>query len=158
MLEPDQPIPQFSVDDAHGNRVTDQDLHGAWSVVYFYPKDNTSGCTVEACSFRDTYPAFQALDADVYGVSTDTATSHQKFAADFTLPFRLLTDPDHRMTEAYEAWGEKSMYGKKYMGTLRTTCIVGPDATVKAVFTNVKPEGHAEAVREKLQELQGGKS
>jgi peroxiredoxin Q/BCP len=122
-------------------------------VLYFYPKDDTSGCTTEACEFRDLFPRFSAADAVVVGVSPDSAASHVKFKAKYGLPFTLVADTDHRVAEAYGVWAEKSMYGRRYMGVERTTVLVDRAGRVARVFAKVKPAGHAEAVAAALAEL-----
>jgi peroxiredoxin Q/BCP len=119
-------------------------------VLYFYPKDNTSGCTKEACSFRDNIQPIQAKNAVVLGVSPDSVKSHQNFISKQNLNFTLLSDPDHKVAEAYGAWGEKSMYGKKYMGIIRSTFIIGNDGIIKHVFDKVKTAIHAEEVLDVL--------
>jgi thioredoxin-dependent peroxiredoxin len=119
---------------------------GKTVVLYFYPKDNTSGCTVEACEFRDAHTKLTGKNAVVLGVSPDSAKSHEKFATKFGLPFTLVPDEDHKIATAYGVWQEKSMYGRKYMGIVRTTFIIGPDGKIKKVFEKVKPAGHAAEV------------
>jgi len=119
-------------------------------VLYFYPKDNTPGCTKEACSFRDNIQPFQAKNAVVLGISPDSVKSHQNFINKQNLNFTLLSDPDNKVADAYGAWGEKSMYGKKYMGILRSTFVIGKDGKIKHVFEKVKPEGHANEVLQVL--------
>jgi peroxiredoxin Q/BCP len=119
---------------------------GKTIVLYFYPRDNTSGCTTEACEFRDAQTKIGAKNAVVLGVSPDSAKSHEKFATKFSLPFTLVPDEDHRICEVYGVWKEKSMYGKKYMGVERTTFVIGPDGRIRKIFRKVKPAGHAEEV------------
>jgi thioredoxin-dependent peroxiredoxin len=119
---------------------------GRTVVVYFYPKDNTPGCTVEACEFRDAHQKLTGSGVIVLGVSPDSANSHEKFTTKFSLPFTLVPDEDHRICEAYGVWKEKSMYGRKYMGVERTTFIIGPDGQIKQIFPKVKPAGHAREV------------
>jgi peroxiredoxin Q/BCP len=119
---------------------------GKTVVLYFYPKDDTSGCTIEACELRDVHKKIKARDAVVLGVSPDSAKSHEKFAMKFDLPFTLVPDEDHTICEAYGVWKEKSMYGRKYMGVERTTFIIAPNGVIKKIFRNVKPAGHAEEV------------
>ena len=138
--------PAFRVQDDGEQTVTLASLKGAWVVLFFYPKDMTSGCTVEACEFRDALPKLQKLDAKIFGVSPDSVKSHQKFRAKEGLTYPLLSDPEHTMLEAYGVWVEKSMYGRKYMGVERTTVIIDPAGRVAQVFTKVKPAGHAEEV------------
>lgn len=134
--------------DAEGREVRLSDYPGKKIALYFYPKDNTPGCTAEACSLRDGYEALSAAGYQVIGVSVDSAASHQKFAAKHNLPFPLIADTDHRLVEEMGVWGEKSMCGRKYMGTFRTTFIIGPDATVLQVLgpKQVKTKEHAEQI------------
>ena len=138
--------PAFRVQDDTDTTVTLAALKGEWVVLFFYPKDMTSGCTVEACEFRDALPRFTKLKAKVFGVSPDSVKSHQKFRAKEGLTYPLLSDPEHTMLESYGVWVEKSMYGRKYMGVERTTVIIDPAGKVAQVFTKVKPAGHAEEV------------
>ena len=126
------------------------DFKGKAVVLYFYPKDDTPGCTQEACDFRDEYSALKKAGAVVLGVSPDDAKSHGKFAGKFKLPFPLLADTDHSVALAYGAWAEKSMYGRKYMGIVRSTFLIGPDGAVARVWPKVKVKGHVEEVREAL--------
>jgi len=119
---------------------------GKTVILYFYPKDNTSGCTTEACEFRDAQRKISAQDAVVLGVSPDSAQSHEKFAAKFGLPFILVPDEDREICQAYGVWKEKSMYGRKYMGVERSTFIIGPNGRLQRIFRKVKPAGHAEEV------------
>ena len=151
MLKAGDKAPDFTLQSDKGEEVSLSQFHGDKDVVlYFYPKDNTSGCTKEACSFRDNLPQIETRDAVVLGVSPDSVKSHQGFIKKQNLNFTLLSDPDHSVAEAYGAWGEKSMYGKKYMGILRSTFIIGKDGKIKKVFAKVKPEGHALEVLESL--------
>lgn len=122
------------------------DLRGARVVLYFYPKDNTPGCTKQACGIRDEWAAFREAGARVLGVSPDTEASHRKFQSKYDLPFTLLADPDHEVAELYGVWKEKSMYGRKYWGIERTTFVLDEDGRVLAVFPRVKPAEHAEQV------------
>ena len=139
--------PQFSLPSSEGVKVSLKDFKSKKRVVlYFYPKDNTSGCTKEACSFRDNYPTIQAKDTVVFGVSGDSLTSHASFIKKYQLNFPLLVDADHKVAEAYGAWGEKNMYGKKYFGMIRKTFIIGKDGKLQHVFHKVSPEGHGEEV------------
>ncbi len=147
MLKVGDKAPDFTLESNTGDQVSLSDFLGKKDVVlFFYPKDDTPGCTKEACSFRDSFPDFQSREVEVLGVSPDSVKSHEKFIGKYGLNFTLLSDPDHKMAEAYGAWGEKSMYGKKYMGILRTTFIIGKDGAVKHVFEKVKPADHAEEV------------
>jgi peroxiredoxin Q/BCP len=145
--------PTFTLAADDGQTVRLSDIRGRPVVLYFYPKDDTPGCTKEACSFRDAWSDVQETGAVMFGVSPDGVASHQKFRAKFRLPFPLLSDPDHSVAEAYGAWGEKSMYGKKYQGILRTTFLIDGTGTVRRVFEKVKPEGHAEEVLAAIHQL-----
>lgn len=146
MIEEGKPAPAFTLDSDDRGTVSLSDFAGKSVVVYFYPKDDTPGCTKEACGFRDAYDRILEKGAVIVGISPDKAASHAKFRGKFSLPFILLADPDHLVLEAYGAWGEKSMYGKKYQGVLRSTVIIGPDGMVKKIYPKVKPEGHAEEI------------
>ncbi len=143
MLEAGSEAPDFTLEDDEGRKVSLSSFKGRTVVLYFYPKDDTPGCTKEACGFRDAYDDFLAKGAAVVGVSPDKAASHARFKSKHGLPFVLLADPDHAVLSAYGAWGEKSMYGKKYEGVLRSTVIIGPDGTIRRAFPKVSPEGHA---------------
>ena len=153
MLEVGTPAPDFTLEDQSGSSHTLSEQRGKWVVVYFYPKDDTPGCTKEACSFRDALPRFQDIGAMVYGVSADDRGSHEKFARKYDLNFPLLVDPEKHVLNAYGAYGEKSMYGKKYMGVLRVTYLVDPEGKVARVWPKVKPEDHADEVRAAIAEL-----
>ena len=126
------------------------DLRGKRVVLYFYPKDDTSGCTTQACGIRDEWPAFGKTDAVVLGVSPDDVDSHRKFGAKYDLPFTLLADPDHAVAEAYGVWNEKSMYGRKYLGIERTTFLIDAEGRIAHVFPRVKPKEHTREVLEAL--------
>lgn len=143
MLEAGSEAPDFTLEDDEGRKVSLSSFKGRTVVLYFYPKDDTPGCTKEACGFRDAYDDFLAKGAAVVGVSPDKAASHARFKSKHGLPFVLLADPDHAVLSAYGAWGEKSMYGKKYEGVLRSTVVIGPDGTIRRAFPKVSPEGHA---------------
>ena len=144
MLKVGDKAPDFKVMSDEGEEVSLSDfLKKADVILYFYPKDNTPGCTKEACSFRDNIPEFESKNAVILGVSPDSVKSHQNFINKQNLNFTLLSDPEHRVAELYGAWGEKSMYGKKYMGILRTTFVIGQDGKIKHVFDKVKAAGHA---------------
>jgi peroxiredoxin Q/BCP len=132
-----------------GQLVKLADFAGSPLVLYFYPKDGTPGCTAQACELRDSWRELQSK-AEIFGVSVDTTESHQKFIKEHGLPFPLLSDPNREIVEAYHVWVEKSMYGKKYMGTERTTYLIGPDQKIKAVLKNVKATGHVALVLQKL--------
>jgi len=147
--------PEIALPDATGtiHRLADQ--RGRWTILYFYPKDDTPGCTVEACGFRDLDAAIHERGADVWGVSPQGTASKRAFRDKFDLPFTLLADEGHAVAEAYGSWVEKRNYGKTYWGTARTTFLVGPDGRVAFAWPTVKAEGHADAVLAKLDELQG---
>jgi peroxiredoxin Q/BCP len=144
MIEEGNSFPDFSLPDQDGNLVSLADLKGGKAVIYFYPKDDTPGCTVEACEFRDAAPTIEG--ARILGVSPDGPKSHRKFVDKFGLNFTLLADADHTLSEAAGVWVEKSMYGKKYMGVDRVTFVLDESGVVTKVFAKVKPQGHAEEV------------
>jgi peroxiredoxin Q/BCP len=144
MIEPGTPFPEFALQDQNGNVVTNQDLRGTKTIMYFYPKDDTSGCTVEACEFRDALHRFEG--AKVIGVSPDSPKSHAKFVSKFGLNFTLLADVDKNLSDACGVWVEKSMYGKKYMGVARTTFLLDEEGVVLRAWQGVKPAGHAAEV------------
>ncbi len=142
--------PAFALPADTGETISLGALQGKPVVLYFYPKDDTSGCTTQACEFRDSWREVRQSGAVVLGVSPDGVTSHQKFRRKYDLPFPLLADQDHAVAEAYGAWGEKSMYGRKYQGILRTTFVIGADGRILKVFEKVKPRGHAAQVLDTL--------
>ena len=147
------PAPDFSAPADDGSMVELRKLRGKNVVLFFYPKDDTPGCTVEACTFRDALPRFHDLDAVVLGVSPDSVKSHQKFKEKFSLPYQLLSDEDHAIADAYGVWGEKNMFGNKYWGNLRTTFLIDAKGRIARVFEKVKPEGHADEVAEAVAAL-----
>jgi peroxiredoxin Q/BCP len=146
MVEEGKPAPDFELTTDSGETVRLADLRGKQIVLYFYPRDDTPGCTKQACGIRDTWDAFRATGAEVFGVSPDGEESHAKFKQKHALPFTLLADPDHEVTERYGFWGQKSFAGKKYMGVERSTVVIGADGTVEKVFRRVKPADHAAQV------------
>ena len=148
MLKEGDKAPDFNAKDQDGNDVKLADLKGTRVVLYFYPKDDTPGCTKEACSFRDANDVYRSKGIRVLGVSTDNEKSHQKFISKFQLPFDLLADTDKKIVEAYGVWGEKSMYGKKYMGTIRKTFLIDADGKIKKIFDKVDVAAHADEVLE----------
>jgi peroxiredoxin Q/BCP len=152
-IEEGKPAPAFKLQADDGSTVQLSDLKGKTVVLYFYPKDDTPGCTKEACGFRDRYADIQKLGAVVLGVSPDDEASHGKFRDKFSLNFPLLADPGHAIAEKYGAWREKNMYGKKSMGIQRSTYIIGPDGKVQKVWKAVKAEAHPQQVLEALQAL-----
>ena len=146
MLKEGVLAPDFTLTDDQGDQVTLSQFRGKKVVLYFYPKDNTPGCTTEACGFRDGYGQILAKGAVVLGVSPDSVKSHQGFKLKFALPFHLLSDPDHKVAELYGAWGEKKSYGRTYSGILRTTFVMDEEGIITKVFEKVKPAGHNEQV------------
>lgn len=146
MLKTGDKMPYFEVVDQDGNKVTSNDLIGKKTVVYFYPKDNTSGCTAEACNLRDNYEALLAKGYNVVGVSKDSAASHKKFQAKYELPFTLLSDTSTQMLQAFGAWGEKKMYGKTVMGTIRRTFIFDETGTLEKIIEKVDTSNHASQI------------
>jgi thioredoxin-dependent peroxiredoxin len=152
-LEVGKRAPSFTLPDENGTKVALSDLAGQWVVLYFYPKDDTPGCTVEACEFTSGLPKFDKMDAVVLGCSRDTAEAHRRFIAKYKLKVKLLSDPEHTVMEKYGAWGEKNNYGKKTMGVIRSTVLIDPAGRVAHHWPTVKAAGHAEQVRAKLAEL-----
>lgn len=147
-LEVGKTAPEFSLPDQTGKTHSLNDLKGKTTLIYFYPKDETPGCTVQACALRDNFEELHTKGVDVIGVSKDDVTSHQKFAAKHDLPFDILADPDTKMIEAYGAWAEKSMYGRKFMGTVRSAVLIGPDLKILAVWPKIQPLKTVPAVLE----------
>ena len=147
-LEAGQPAPDFSLQADDGSTVDLAGLRGATVALYFYPKDDTTGCTAQACEFRDMKADYDAAGVRVIGVSPDPLKSHVKFRDKHDLPFTLLSDPEHEAAEAYGVWVEKSMYGRTYMGIERSTFVIGPDGVLKEALYKVKPKGHAASVLE----------
>ena len=141
-----QLAPDFTLPTDTGEMLTLSSLRGQWVVLYAYPKDDTSGCTTEACEFRDLFPKFRKGKAVILGISPDSVKSHQKFKTKYELPFTLVADEEKVALQAYDIWKEKSMYGRKYMGVERTTFVIDPDGRIAKVFEKVKPAGHAEEV------------
>jgi thioredoxin-dependent peroxiredoxin len=138
--------PGFTANTNGGGKVSLSDFKGKHVILYFYPRDNTPGCTKEACAFRDEYAAFKKKGAVVLGVSTDSPKSHDGFAEKYQLPFTLLADEDKKIVQAYGAWGEKSFLGRKYQGTYRVTFLIGPDGRIKQIWPSVKPAEHAREI------------
>jgi len=148
-----QIAPDYKLRDQDGLEHKLSDYKGQWVLVYFYPKDDTPGCTKEACSIRDMMPDFKKLKLKIFGISRDEEKSHKKFAEKYKLPFTLLSDPDKKVIEKYGAWGEKSMYGRKYMGIFRTSFLIDPKGKIAKIYEKVKPEIHAEEILEDLNKL-----
>jgi thioredoxin-dependent peroxiredoxin len=153
LLEPGDKAPAFTLPDQNGEKVRLSDFKGQWLVLYFYPRADTPGCTTQACGVRDHGADYAEAGARVIGVSPDEVEAIAKFAGKYELGFTLLADADHAVAEAYGAWGEKSMYGKKYMGVLRTTFVIGPDGKVAKVLPKVQPKKHDKLVLAALAEL-----
>ena len=141
-----EPAPDFTLNDQDGHPTTLADFRGRTVVLYFYPKDDTSGCTTQACSFRDHDAAFEIAGATVLGISPDSEASHARFATRYSLPFRLLADPEKTACQLYGVWKEKSMYGKTYMGVERTTFVIDGSGVIRQILPKVKVAGHAEAI------------
>ena len=142
--------PDFTAPTDGGGSVRLKDLRGKQVVLYFYPKDNTPGCTTESCDFRDAHAKFEAKDAVILGVSPDSVKSHDKFKQKFELPFALISDEDHKIAEAYGVWQEKSMYGRKYMGIQRSTFVIDEKGKIAAIYDKVKVNGHVADVLNKV--------
>jgi peroxiredoxin Q/BCP len=150
VVEEGKPAPDFALTSDEGTTVRLSELRGKPVVVYFYPKDDTPGCTAQACGIRDNYDAFGERGAVVLGISPDDESSHVKFKQKYGLPFTLLADPDHKVADAYGVWGERSMYGKKYMGIERSTFVIDSEGNVSRVMRRVKPDTHAQQVLDAL--------
>lgn len=154
-IEVGKKAPAFTLENQEAEKMKLGDFPGQWLVLYFYPKDDTPGCTTQACEFTAGIKQFEKLDATVVGVSPDSPEEHQKFIAKHKLKVTLLCDPTHAMMEKYGAWGEKNMYGKITIGVIRSTVLIDPTGKVAHHWKKVKSAGHAESVRKKLAELQG---
>lgn len=153
MLKVGQKAPQFTLPDQDGKKVSLKDYLGKVVALYFYPKDMTSGCTKEACDFRDEFPNFKKLKVEVIGISKDSIKSHQNFIAKHNLPFTLLSDEEIKVVDKYGVWKEKSMYGRKYMGIERTTFLIDEDGKILKIYPKVKVNGHVENILNDLKEL-----
>lgn len=149
-LNEGQKAPGFTAKDQNGNAISLSDFSGKDVILYFYPKDDTPGCTAEACSFRDNYQSLQASGFEVLGVSVDDEKSHQKFTTKYSLPFPLISDTDKKIVEAYGVWVEKNMYGKKYMGVARKTFIIGKNGTIRKIIEKVDTKNSSKQVTESL--------
>jgi peroxiredoxin Q/BCP len=152
MLEIGKKSPDFSLLNQDGKKISLKDFVGQQVVLYFYPKDDTSGCTKEACSFSDDLPKFSKIDAVILGVSPDSVKSHKKFSEKYKLKFDVLSDEEKKIVEKYGVWKEKSMYGRKYMGVERTTFIIDKKGKIKKIFSKVKVDGHNKEVLEALKD------
>lgn len=153
MIETGTMAPDFSLPDAEGKTHSLAEFRGSWLVLYFYPRDDTPGCTTEACGFRDLHGEIRAAGAAVLGISADSPEKHGKFRDKYELPFLLLADPGKRSIEAYGVWGEKKMYGKLVHGILRSTFLIDPAGRIARVFPKVSPAGHAQEILEALKNL-----
>ncbi len=153
MIEAGKKAPTFSLKNQRGETVKLAGFAGRPVVLYFYPKDDTPGCTTEACDFRDSHRALEKAGAVVLGVSPDSEARHAKFAGKYELPFTLLADTEHEVAEKYGAWGEKSLYGRRYMGIIRSTFLIGADGRVARVWPKVKVNGHAAEVLDAVKAL-----
>jgi peroxiredoxin Q/BCP len=153
MLTPGTPAPDFCLPDAEGTEICLQDFRGKWFVLYFYPRDNTPACTLEAKGFSEEVDAFGDLDATIIGISKDSPESHTKFIEKHDLKVLLLADPDHKVLEAYKAWQPKKLYGKEFLGTIRSTYLIDPEGIIRYVWPKVKVTGHVEEVKKRLEEL-----
>lgn len=146
MLKKNTTAPEFKLPDENGDIQELVDFQGEYVLLYFYPKDDTPGCTTEACEFRDDYAEYEKAGVKILGVSPDSPKSHKKFKEKYGLPFILLSDEDHKVCEAYEVWGKKSMYGREYYGVLRTSFLIDKEGNILEIFENVKPKGHSQQI------------
>lgn len=153
MISPNTEAPDFLLPDQDGVSVSLATAQGKWLLLYFYPKDDTPGCTQQACLLRDNWEEFQSLPVIVWGVSADSPAKHKKFIAKYNLPFRLLSDESHQMLQTYGVWQEKKFMGRRYMGILRTSVLIDPSGVVRRVYEDVKPSAHADQVLADLREL-----
>ena len=153
MIEMNKRAPAITLPDGEGKKRTLKEFLGKKVVLYFYPKDNTSGCTAEACDFRDAFPNFSKTNAVIIGLSPDSVKSHKKFSEKFELPFILLSDEEKKVLEKYGVWKEKSMYGRKYMGVERTTILIDKKGIIRKIYPKVKVNGHVDQVTKDLKEI-----
>ena len=153
MLQIGDKAPDFTLLDQHGKRHALADYKGNWLLLYFYPKDNTTGCIKEVCKLRDDFTGFKKLSVHVVGVSVDSVKSHKKFADDYKLPFALLADEDRKVVNLYNVWREKSMYGRNYMGTVRTSFLINPQGVIEKIYEKVVPADHSREVLEDLKQI-----
>ena len=156
--QPGDPAPEVALPDETGTVHRLSDRRGTWTLVYFYPKDDTPGCTTEACGFRDLHGEIAGQDAEIWGISPDGSSSHAAFRAKYGLPFTLLSDEDHAVADAWGAWREKTNYGKTYMGIGRSSYLVDPDGIIARAWPNVKADGHAEDVLASLAAARSARS
>lgn len=153
MIEVGKKAPAISLLDGDGKKRSLKEFLGSKVIIYFYPKDNTSGCTAESCDFRDAFPRFEKANCVIIGVSPDSVESHQKFAEKYQLPFILLSDENKTVLEKYGVWKEKNMYGRKYMGVVRTTVLIDEKGIIRKIYPKVKVNGHVEEVANELKEF-----
>lgn len=153
MLDQGIQAPEINLPDQNGKKHKLSDYRGQWIVLYFYPKDLTPGCTTEACNFRDEFPAFQKAKAAIFGISKDNVKRHTKFAEKYQLPFYLLSDESGEVCNTYDVWKKKSLYGRSYMGIIRSTYLIDPQGTIVKVYPKVKVKEHAEEVLRDIAEL-----
>lgn len=154
MLEKGSKAPDFTLPDQDGNEISFASKKGKWIVLYFYPRDMTPGCTTQACNFQEHLPGFGSLNAEIIGVSKDSIKRHRKFADKYNLEFTLVSDENLELCNAYGVWQQKSLYGKKYMGIVRSTFIIDPDGVIQKVYPKVEVKNHYTEVRATLEELQ----
>lgn len=153
MLTTGTPAPNFTLTDQNEKSHSLSDYRGSWVLLYFYPKDNTPGCTKQACDIRDDYPTFKKLQCAVFGISTDSEMSHKKFEEKYNLPFTLLADTEKNVVKAYGVWAPKKFMGREFLGTLRTSFLIDPEGNIAKVYENVKASLHAEEVLTDLKSL-----
>jgi peroxiredoxin Q/BCP len=153
MLEQGSIAPNFTLPDQSGAKHSLSDFRGQWVILYFYPKDLTPGCTTEACNFRDDFPNFQKLNTTILGISKDSVKRHASFADKYKLPFLLLSDESAEVCEKYDVWKKKSMYGKTFLGIMRSTYLINPEGVISRVYPKVKVKEHAAEILEDLKEL-----
>ena len=153
MIKEGAKAPAFTLLSDAGEKVSLKDFKGKNVILYFYPKDNTPGCTLESCDFRDSFSKFKKFNAVILGISKDSVESHLKFKTKFKFPFPLLSDPDGKVCELFEVWQEKMLYGRKFMGIVRTTFLIGPDGKIQKIFPKVKVTGHVDALLHALSAL-----
>jgi peroxiredoxin Q/BCP len=154
LIEINGSAPDFTLLDQNGEEHSLSQYRGQWVLVYFYPKDNTPGCTKEACSIRDSFPLFQNLNIKVIGISIDSVESHKKFADKYQLPFTLLADTHKKVVELYGVWAKKHFMGREYDGTIRSSFLIDPTGTIEKIYTDVKPDKHADEVLRDLKKLE----
>lgn len=153
MIQPNTPAPEFALPDQDGVTARLSDARGSWVLLYCYPKDDTPGCTMQACLIRDNWTEFQSLPVMVWGVSADSPAKHKRFIEKYQLPFRLLSDESHDMLQSYGVWQEKKFMGRRYMGIARTSFLIDPQGVVRRVYEDVKPSAHADQVLADLKTL-----